>query len=102
MSEVPEHASFQPPKPWKRRHGKSEKLTLQPIADTSKQFFVRIKGEAEALRAHLESKFGPIRIVQAESLDEEFGFLTEVMTEGEYAKCAEEFPGILHMIRVQE
>ena len=81
---------------------KSEKLTLQPIADTSKQFFVRIKGEAEALRAHLESKFGPIRIVQAESLDEEFGFLTEVMTEGEYAKCAEEFPGILHMIRVQE
>ena len=40
--------------------------------------------------------------VQAESLDEEFGFLTEVMTEGEYAKCAEEFPGILHMIRVQE
>ena len=78
------------------------KLTLQPIADTSKQFFVRIKGEAEALRAHLESKFGPIRIVQAESLDEEFGFLTEVMTEGEYAKCAEEFPGILHMIRVQE
>ena len=81
---------------------KSEKLTLQPIADTSKQFFVRIKGEAEALRAHLESKFGPIRIVQAESLDGEFGFLTEVMTEGEYAKCAEEFPGILHMIRVQE
>ena len=78
------------------------KLTLQPIADTSKQFFVRIKGEAEALRAHLESKFGPIRIVQAESLDGEFGFLTEVMTEGEYAKCAEEFPGILHMIRVQE
>ena len=81
---------------------KSEKLTLQPIADTSKQFFVRIKGEAEALRAHLESKFGPIRIVQAESLDGEFGFLTEVMTEGEYAKCAEEFPGILHMIRVHE
>ena len=54
------------------------------------------------MRAHLESKFGLIRIVQAESLDEEFGFLTEVMTEGEYAKCAEEFPGILHMIRVQE
>ena len=81
---------------------KSEKLTLQPIADTSKQFFVRIKGEADALRAHLESKFGPIRIVQAESLGGEFGFLTEVMTEGEYAKCAEEFPGILHMIRVQE
>ncbi len=80
---------------------KSEKLTLQPIADTSKQFFVRIKGEPEALKAHLESKFGPIRIVQAEELSGEFGFMTEVMTEGTYARLAEEFPGILHMIRVQ-
>lgn len=80
---------------------KSEKLELQPIADTSKRYFVRIQGDAEAMKAHLESKFGPITIVKAEGLEDEFGFVTEVMTEGTYEKNAKEFPSILHMIRVE-
>ncbi len=79
----------------------SEKLNLQPIADTSKRFFVRIKGNAEAMKAHLESKFGPVEIVEPEGLEEEFGFVTGVMTEGAYAENAKEFPSILHMIRVE-
>lgn len=80
---------------------KSEKLELQPIADTSKRYFVRIQGDADAMKAHLESKFGPITIVKAEGLEDEFGFVTEVMTEGTYEKNAKEFPSILHMIRVE-
>lgn len=80
---------------------KSEKLELLPVRDTSKRFFVRIKGEPEALKAHLESTFGPIEIVQAEGLNGEFGFVTEMMTEGTYEEKAKEFPGILHMIRVE-
>lgn len=80
---------------------KSDKLKLQPIADTSKRYFVRIKGDAEAMKAHLESKFGPIEIVKAEGLEGEFGFLTETMTEGTYERNAGEFPSILHMIRVE-
>ena len=79
---------------------KSDKLELYPIQQTKKRFFVRIAGEEEALRAHLESKFGPIVTVHTDSLKEEFGFITEVMTEGAYEECAKEFPGILHMIRV--
>lgn len=80
---------------------KSDKLKLQPIADTSKRYFVRIKGDADAMKAHLESKFGPIEIVKAEGLEGEFGFLTETMTEGTYERNAGEFPSILHMIRVE-
>lgn len=80
---------------------KSEKLELLPFADTSKRFFVRISGEPEALRAHLESKFGPIEIVRAEGLTGEFGFLTGVLTERAYEENAKEFPGILHRIRVE-
>lgn len=80
---------------------KSDKLTLQPIADTCKRYFVRIKGDAEAMKAHLESKFGPVEIIEAEGLENEFGFLTEVMPEGIYEKNAKEFPSILHMIRVE-
>ncbi len=80
---------------------KNEKLELLPLDDTSKKFFVRIKGDADAMKAHLESAFGPITIVKVEGLEGEFGFVTEVMTEGKYKEKAEEFPGILHMIRVE-
>lgn len=80
---------------------KSDKLELQPIADTSKRYFVRIKGDADAMKAHLESKFGPVEIVKTDALEGEFGFVTEMMTEGTYEKNAEEFPSILHMIRVE-
>ena len=34
-------------------------------------------------------------------LDGEFGFVTGVISEREYAENAKEFPGILHMIRVE-
>lgn len=80
---------------------KSDKLELLPFADTSKRFFVRISGEPEALKAHLESKFGPIEIVRAKGLEGEFGFLTGVLTEREYEENAKEFPAILHRIRVE-
>lgn len=80
---------------------KEEKLELQPIKDTTARFFVRVAGDADAMKAHLESKFGPIEIVAAEGLCEEFGFVTEIMTEGTYEKNAKEFPSILHMIRVK-
>ena len=32
----------------------------------------------------------------------EFGFVTPVMTEGEYEEKAKAYPEILHMIRVEE
>ena len=80
---------------------KSDKLELLPFKDTSKRFFVRISGEPEALRAHVESKFGPVEIVRADGLEGEFGFLTGVLTEQAYEENAKEFPGILHRIRVE-
>ena len=78
-----------------------DKVELLPISVTSKRFFVRIKGEPQAMKAHLESKFGPIEIVQVEPLEGEFGFLTEIMTEGHFEQCKKEFPSILHRIRVE-
>lgn len=80
---------------------KSDKLELLPFADTSKRFFVRISGEPEALKAHLESKFGSIEIVKVEGLEGEFGFLTGVLTERAYEENAKEFPGIIYRIRVE-
>ena len=81
---------------------KNEKLELLPLDNTSKKFFVRIKGDAEATKAHLESSFGPISIVKVDELNGEFGFVTEEMTEGSYKEKSAEFPGIIHMIRIEE
>ncbi len=81
---------------------KSDKLQLLPIADTRKRFFVRISGDADVMKAYLDSRFGPVEIIKVENLEGEFGFLTEEMTEGTYETIAKEFPGILHRIRVEE
>lgn len=81
---------------------KSEKLVLEPIEDTCKRFFVRMSGNAEEMKEKIENLFGSVRIVTVPDLDGEFGFVTEVMSEGDYRKKSEEFPQILHMIRIEE
>lgn len=79
----------------------SDKLNLQPVSDTSKRFFVRVQGDAQAMKSHLESKFGQVEIVKVDGLEQEFGFVSPAMTEGAYQKNAAEFPSILHMIRIE-
>ena len=81
---------------------KNEKLTLLPIEDTEKRFFVRIEGNTDERRDEVEKVFGPVRIVNADDLDGEFGIVTEVMSEGEYRKKSSQIEGILHMIRIED
>ena len=50
----------------------------------------------------MEKLFGAVQIVKVPALEDEFSFVTEVMTEGDYRKKAEELPEILHMIRIEE
>lgn len=80
---------------------KNEKLTLLPIEDTCKRFFVRMSGDADKRRDEVEALFGNVRFLNVEGLSDEFGFVTEVMTEGEYGKKAGKAEGILHMIRIE-
>lgn len=83
----------------------AEKLELEAIADTKKKFFVRVKGFEELksgeLQSELEKVFGEIQIVKLADMEDEFGFMTGVMSEGEYVACAGKFPQICHMIRVE-
>lgn len=79
----------------------AEKLELEEKADTTKKFFVRIKGNAADLQTKLEAAFGAIKVVTLEGKDDEFGFVTEVMSEGKYEAVAAKFPQICHMIRVK-
>ena len=77
----------------------AEKLALEEKKDILKKFFVRVKGSEEALKADLENAFGTIQVVNV--VEGEFGFVTEVMSEGAYEAAASKFPQICGMIRVE-
>lgn len=79
----------------------AEKLELEAKAETKKKFFVRINGEVDSLKEKLEEAFGAIEVISLEGETEEFGFVTEVMSEGCYEASAAQFPQICHMIRVE-
>ncbi len=78
-----------------------EKAQLVSLANTTKKYFVRMKGTQEQLSDRLKQAFGNIRFVKVESLPEEFGFVTEKLSEAAYEEIASQFPEILHMIRVE-
>ena len=78
-----------------------EKLELEDKADTIKKYFVRIKGAVADLKAQLEAAFGPITVVTLGDNNDEFGFVTEEMSEGAYEAQAARFPQICQMIRVK-
>lgn len=73
-----------------------EAVSLKDYMDSSRKFFVRVKkegtGKAEAL-------FGNLNKIQV--TEDEFGFITEVMTEREFAKKAKELPEMITRIRVE-
>ena len=77
----------------------AEKLALEEKKDILKKFFVRVKGSEESLKADLENAFGTIQVVNL--VEGEFGFVTEVMSEGAYEAAASKFPQICRMIRVE-
>ncbi len=79
----------------------SEKMKLEDKADTTKKYFVRIKGDVAELKAELEAVFGQIDVVTLENKNDEFGFVTEVMSEGAYEAVAAKYPQICQMIRVK-
>lgn len=79
----------------------AEKLVLEEKADMKKRYFVRVKGSEEELKAKLENVFGTIEVVKLAGVDDEFGFMTEKMSEGSYEANAEQFPQICHMLRVE-
>jgi len=79
----------------------ADKLTLEEKADTTKKFFVRIKGTEADLKDAILAAFGPVQIVSLEGKKDEFGFVTDVMSEGTYEAVAAAFPQICQMIRVK-
>jgi len=79
----------------------SEKLKLQDRSQMERRFFVRIKGDSDGLKAGLNAVFGDVKIVKIAEQDDEFGFITGMMTEGEYGEKVKAYDDIIHMIRIE-
>lgn len=76
-----------------------EHLELESRLDVKRKFFVRMAGNREAYEERIESAFGAVEFVEAKGCEGEFGFITDVMKEGEYEDAAARFDNVIHMIR---
>lgn len=77
----------------------AEDVKLTSIDEVERRFFVRadLKSEAEVIAA-----FGKVEKIQVESLPDEFGFVTQVMTEKQFSEKAKAAAGIRSRIRIEE
>lgn len=80
----------------------NKKLELADISTAKRRFFVRINGDAKVKLDEIEKIFGKVEIITVPELTDEFGFITEVLTEAQYKEKAEQCKGILNRIRIED
>lgn len=78
----------------------SEKLDLMPLDEVTSKFFVRVKGSEAETASQVADAFGKVTPVDAGFADE-FGFVTEEMTEGAYEKAASQVT-VINKIRFDQ
>lgn len=76
-----------------------ERLELESRLDVKRKFFVRMSGNRAAYEERIRNTFGKVEFVEADGCEGEFGFITDVMKEGEYEDAAARFDNVIHMIR---
>lgn len=79
-----------------------EKAVLAKAEDLTTRFFIRFIGKVSTDRIQeIETVLGKGKIITLSDLDQEFAFITDMMTEGDYAKAAAQLSGIIGMIRFE-
>lgn len=79
----------------------SKKLELTDIKNSAKRFFVRVEGNAKQRWEEVEKAFGKAELVQVEGLENEFGFVTPILTEENYENAAKKLTGVITRIRME-
>ena len=77
----------------------SKKLELSDIKKAKQKFFVRLSGDKNSNIAKVNELFGTVTDVE-EVVAGEYAFITEDITEGEFAKKQEALTNMLNRIRV--
>lgn len=75
-----------------------EKLDLLPIADVKSKFLVRVSGSKNDNEEKVNKAFGNVTPVDA-GYDDEYGFITEEITEAAYEKAAKDMGNVINKIR---
>lgn len=75
-----------------------EKLDLVPVDDVKNRFFVRVSGTPMENEAKVAAAFGKVTAVDA-GYPDEYGFVTDEMTEGAFSKAADCLGNVLGKIR---
>ncbi len=79
----------------------SKKLELTDIMLSQKAFFVRVQGTVEEKLSQVEKAFGDVQVIKVEDLKQEFGFITQVMSEENFERAQACVEGIITRIRVE-
>lgn len=79
----------------------AEKLDLVAAEDARNVFFVRVSGIKAQKSEKVKELFGNVKMVDA-GYDDEFAFVTEEMSEGDYEKAAAQLDGVINKIRVDQ
>lgn len=78
----------------------NKELELGNTEDEVRSFFVRVKGSLDDL-TKIKADFGSVKAVTVEGIEGEFGFVTEDMTEKEFAEAAKNIP-MISRIRIDK
>lgn len=78
-----------------------ERLELADVKKSKSRFFVRVCGATQTELEKVEQAFGCVKPIVLEELPQEFGFVTEEMTEAEFEERKEKFGSVLSWIRVR-
>jgi homoserine dehydrogenase len=79
----------------------SKKLDLMDVAEVKNRFFVRVKGSMTGDISKVEDVFGKVQPYGVADVADEFGFLTEEMTEKEFQEKAARVDGVISRIRAR-
>lgn len=79
----------------------STELVLASLDDAANSFFVRVSGDDSARAGEIEKIFGKVEIVKVDSLSGEFGFVTNAVSEKEFAESISKIEGVISTIRVE-
>ena len=78
----------------------NKELELGNTQDEVRSFFVRVKGSLDDL-TKIKENFGNVKTVTVEDIEDEFGFVTQDMTEKEFTEAAKNIP-MISRIRIDK
>lgn len=79
----------------------SDKMELASLENAMRSFFVRVSGKSTDRMSDITTLFGNVELVTIDEKDDEFAFVTEKMSEKDFAAKYEKLSGVLGRIRIE-